>query len=270
MEKINYAHPIAVPSIFNSPVDIICPFHGQYEKLTVLLDSIFRLTRSNYYKICIVDDASPNSQFIETIGKASKKNSERRNSDNVVQTIRLNEQRGFAGALKAGFEATENPYVCFMNSDCKIEDVNWLRAMGECLLSMKPQNVRMVAPVTNNAVGGHPLQTGEKFIRSKEHVILEKEEFLSMYCFLCHRELFNRCGGFLKEYPFGFYEDVEFAARMQKHGFKQAVCRDSWIHHEGQLTVRSVWRSNPDIQNIMENENREKCIADIKGCRSCR
>lgn len=264
MEKTTFAPPVAIPSDFNSAVDIIIPYHGQYEKLAVLLDSIFRLTRSNYYKICIVDDASPNESYIRTIEKNATKNALRRKSENIVKTIRLPEQVGFAGAIKAGFEATENPYVCFVNSDCKIEDVNWLRSMGECLLSMKPQGVRMVSPMTNNSVGGHPAQTGEKSARSKDHVILEGEDYLTLYCFLCHRELFNRCGGFIKEYPYGYYEDQEFAARMQKYGFKQAVCRDSWVYHEGQATIKQLWRSNPNALNIMEEDNRNRCIADMK------
>lgn len=264
MEKTTFAPPVAIPSNFNSAVDIIIPFHGQYEKMSALVDSIFRLTRSNYYKVCIVDDASPNSKYIEMIEKNSNKNAARRKADNVVKTIRLPEQSGFGAALKAGFEATDNPYVCFINSDCKIEDVNWLRAMGECLLELKSQGVRMVSPTTNNSVGGHPAQTGDKFVRSKDHVILEQDEYLSMYCFLCHRELFSRCGGFIKEYPYGYYEDQEFAARMQKNGFKQAVCKDSWIHHDGQVTIKSIWRSHPSVLKIMEEDNRERCIADMK------
>jgi len=264
MEKTTFAPPIAVPSDFNTAVDIIIPFHGHYQKLTKLLESIFRLTRSNYYKIYIVDDASPNSQFIKDIDKNSAKNASIRKADNVIKTIRLEEQRGFGGAIKAGFDASESPYVCFLNSDCKIEDVNWLRSLGEGLLAMKEQNVRMVSPVTNNAVGGHPAQTGTKENRSQNHVILQKEEFLSMYCFLCHRELFNRCGGFIKEYPYGYYEDEEFGSRMQHYGFKQAVCGDSWVYHEGQATIKSVWRTNPDIKDVMEKENRKRCIADMK------
>lgn len=265
MEKTTFAPPVAIPSDFNSAVDIIVPYHGQYEKLSALLDSIFKLTRSNYYNICIVDDASPNENFIKTIEKNAAKNASKRKSENIIKTIRLPKQVGFAGAIKAGFDVTENPYVCFVNSDCKIEDVNWLRAMGECLLEMKPKGVRMVSPMTNNSVGGHPAQTGEKTVRSKDHVVLEdKEDYLSMYCFLCHRELFNRCGGFIKEYPYGFYEDQEFAARMQKNGFKQAVCRDSWIHHDGQATIKPLWRSDPKVINIMEVDNRNRCIADMK------
>lgn len=264
MKKLIQAYPVASPSVFNSSVDIIIPFHGQYERVSLLIESIFRFTRSNYYRICIVDDASPNAEFIETIKANATKNAQKRRAENVIQTIRLDEQRGFAGAMKAGFDATTNPYVCFINSDCQIEDVNWLRSMGECLLSLKEMDVRMVSPTTNNVVGNHSFQIGDKSLRVGGPYILKDPEFLSMYCFLCHRELFNRCRGFIKEYPYGFYEDKEFAARMRHYGFKQAVCRESWIRHEGQVTVKSLWRQKPELRDVMEKENLERCNADMK------
>ena len=264
MESTSVAPPIEIPSNFTSAVDIIIPFHGQYEKLTTLMQSIFRLTRSNYYKICIVDDASPNAHFVNTIKKNAVKNATRRKGENIVQTIRLEKQVGFAAALKAGFDATSSPYVCFINSDCKIEDVNWLRAMGECLLESRQQNVMMVSPMTNNAVGGHPAQEADKTYRNEEPEILGEGEYLSLYCFMCHRDLFKYCGGFLKEYPYGYYEDVEIVARLQKHGYKQAVCRMSWVHHEGQATLKAVWAVDPKVKSIMEVSNRKRCIEDMK------
>ncbi len=265
--EIQKARPISLPSTFTANVDIIIPYHGQYELMTSLVQSIFRVTRSNYYEICVVDDGSPNAAFFETLNHNANKNAERRKTTSNFKAIRLPEQVGFAGALKAGFEATQNPYVCFINSDCLIEDSNWLRAMGECLLSLKDQGVRMVAPVTNNPVDGHPAQQGDRFKRDPEPVVLDSDEFLTMYCFMCHRELFSRCGGFLKEYPYGYFEDQEFAARMNKHGFKQAVCRSSWVHHEGMATIVPLWRSTPQAREVMEVKNRERCIDDMKSLR---
>lgn len=265
MEKENKIQIDCAPSTFTSPVDIICAFHGQYAKVNVVLDSIFRLTRSNYYKVIIVDDASPNENFIKLIERNAAKNASRKKIENNIKTVRLDAQVGFGAAMKAGFDVSENPYVCFMHSDCKIENINWLRSLGECLLKHKPQNVRLVSPMADNAVGGHPAQTYNNKI--VEDCILENDDFLTMYCFLCHRELFSRCGGFIKSYPYGYYEDQEFAARMQHHGFKQAVCGSSWIHHDGELTIKTLWKSNPKIKTIMEEENRERCIADMKTLR---
>lgn len=266
MEMNNVAPPIAVPSNFGSAVDIIIPFHGQYAKVTTLLDSIFRFTRSNYYRVCVVDDASPNANFISTIAANAKKAAERRKIDNIVQTIRLPEQRGFAAAMKAGYEATSNSHVCFINSDCRVESVNWLRALGECLIDpkMKEQKVEMVVPKSNNIAGGHESQLSERYVPGPNVVLENNDDFVSMYCFLCKRDLFERCGGFIKEYPFGFYEDQEFAKRMRYYGYRQAVAGDGWIYHEGQQTVKSIWRSRPQVRDVMEKDNSERCIADMK------
>ena len=256
--------PVKAVSDFTSEVDIIIPFHGQYQKLTTLMESIFRLTRSNYYTLCLVDDASPNKDFIETIKRNAEKSAKIKRIRNIVRVVRSPEQLGFGGACQLGYEATESPYVCFVNSDCKIEDSGWLRAMGETLMSYKNEGVRMVSPVTNNPVGGHEAQKGDRFNRDTVPVILSEEEYLSLYCFLCHRELFPRCGGFIKPYPYGYFEDQELGARMNAHGFKQAICRKSWVYHEGAATIREVLRKDPNAKKIMEEENRKRCISDMK------
>jgi GT2 family glycosyltransferase len=228
------------------------------------MESVFRLTRSNYYQLYIVDDASPNSDYLKSVEKNAAKNAGRRGIVNNVHTVRNETQKGFAGACKAGFEKGESPYVCFINSDCVIRDPGWLRSMGECLIRMKAQGVRVVSAATDNSVGGDPSQQQESVGKHTEDHIIGEDSFLSLYCFMCHRELFGKLGGFLKEYPFGYFEDEEFAARLRKRGYKQAVAARSWVHHEGQATIRPLWRLRPDTKDEMEIANRERCIADMK------
>lgn len=265
--KTFVARPMNIVSEFNSQVDIIIPYYGQYEKVMNLMESIFRLTRSNYYNLYIVDDCSPNEQYIRTIDANAKKNAERLRQRNVVTVHRNESQRGFSGACKAGYDLGESPYVCFINSDCLIKDSGWLRALGQSLLNLKEQGVRMVAPMTDNPVGGDPSQKGEPFVREGDDVVLGEDSHLSLYCFMCHRQLFGAVGGFLKEYPYGYYEDEEFAARLKKYGYKQAVCKSSWVHHEGAATIRPLWRDDPEKRTVMEEENRKRCIEDMKKLR---
>ncbi len=248
------------PRLFTSEVDIIIPFHGQYDRVTTLLESIFKFTRSNPYTIYVVDDHSPNSEYIQNIAK----NANRR--DDVLVALRCDsKQRGFAGACEEGFKRGTAPYVCFINSDCFVEDIGWLQSLGDTLLTLKNHGVRMVSPRTNNPVNcdENTPQKGEKDAL-KDDVILGDDQFLSMYCFLCHRDLFKHCGGFIKNYPYGYFEDEEFAYRMRKHGYKQAVAGTSWIHHEGAVTVKSLWRKSVAIRKVMQEENRDRCIADVR------
>lgn len=250
-------------TLFDSPVDIIIPYHGQYDNVMQLLDSIFRFTRSNYYRLTVIDDASPNEAFIQTMSTNAQKHAQATGRSNIFKALRCKEQKGFAGAIKAGWENTSLPYVCFLNSDCLIQDINWLRGMGDTLLRMKSDGVRMVSARSNNPVNGSDSQRAERGTVNQDK-ILEMGDHLSMFCFLCHRDLFNHCGGFIRDYPYGWYEDEEFAYRMHKYGFKQAVSGQSWVYHHGEKTVKSVQRNNPKVQDIMENQNRQRCIEDIQ------
>ncbi|CAE7860201.1 unnamed protein product [Symbiodinium microadriaticum] len=258
------ARPVnSTDSLFDSPVDIIIPYHGQYDSVMQLLDSIFRFTRSNFYRVTVIDDHSPNESFIQTMSTNASKHAQVTKRSNIFKALRCAEHKGFAGAIKAGWERTKLPYVCFLNSDCLIHDINWLRGMGDTLLRLKSEGVRMVSARSNNPVNGSKKQKAERGEEGQDQ-ILEMGDHLSMYCFLCHRDLFDHCGGFIKEYPYGWYEDEEFAYRMHKYGFKQAVSGTSWVQHFGEKTVKYVQRNNPKVQDIMENKNRDRCIEDIQ------
>ena len=268
LSKTHRARPIGFTESFSSRVDIIIPFCGQYQKVTKLLESILRCTKTPY-TLTLVDDYSPNQDYLDHLSDAKVRG---------LQLLRTPERLGFGGACFHGFKNTKSSWVCFVNSDCVVDDGNWLQAMGDSLLELKSQGVRMVSPLTNNSLG-HPYQeiSKEEFVAiggtdNRNDLILDIKhrteerddpEYLSMYCFMCHRELFQRCGGFIREYPYGWYEDMEFAYRMSNRGFKQAVCRSTWIYHEGEATIRELWRRDQKSRSIMENDNFEKCRRDI-------
>lgn len=252
-QKIVRGRPVEFKPFSESPVDIVIPYHGQDAKVLRLIKSILFFTRINPIQIWLVDDASPNKAFV-----TSWKHTPR------VNTLQLSEQIGFGGALKVGFEYTTAPWVVFMHSDCEVREPNWLLEMGRSLLTLKSEGVRMVSPRTNNpGEDVDPALKGEKG-EDLPDAILEKGSFLPLYCAMCHRELFGRINGFIQEYPYGWFEDQELAHRMQYFRFKQAVCGKSWIYHEGGKTVKEVWRGNPKVQKIMEENNRQRCIEDMR------
>jgi len=270
VSKTHRGRDIGGNSHFQSKVDLIVPFHGQYQKVTRLIESIFRCTHTNPYTLTLVDDCSPNADYAGHHLSDVK----------GLQLLRTEKRLGFAGACFEGFKNTNSSWVCFINSDCVIEDLGWLRSMGESLLALKGEGVKMVAPLTNNALG-HDYQEMKKEefgaidpgdersdllldVNHKDEDGNLDPEYLSMYCFMCHRELFKRCGGFIREYPYGWYEDMEFAYRMNKCGYKQAVCRSAWVYHEGECTIRELWRKQPETRAIMETENFKRCQSDIR------
>lgn len=265
--------PINDVSDFISEVDIVIPYYGHYEKVTNLIESIIRFTRSNYYKIYVVDDNSPNFSYASMIQRNANNSSDRLKQERFLTVIRNEEQLGFGGACEVGYKAGTAPYVCFIHSDCLISNPNWLKNMGEALLNLKSKNVRVVSPQANNSglFDKGFQERGQFDISAKDNTLTEEDKYyilnenesLSLYCFMCHRELFSRIGGFIKNYPLGCYEDDEFAFRLNHYGFKQGVCRNSWVHHDGSLTLNSLKRERQDYLEIMD-QNKQSCIDDIK------
>ena len=260
--KIKMARPIRHGTFSNSKVDIIIPFHAQYHSVIRLMESIIFTTKSNPYHICLVDDASPNISFEQEINEQFKKKTPE-GIKPQVSVVRLEEQKGFAGALNYGLEHTEQPWVVFMHSDCVVLDQGWLIEMGKSLMNWEGDKkpVKMVSSRTDNPGPYSAVFKAKQRERGPDRIL--DEGHLPLFCTMCQRSLFDQIGGFLKEYPFAWYEDEELAYRMKHYGFNQGICGRSWVKHIGGSTVESLWRDHPETKQIME-ENRTRCIKDMK------
>jgi len=234
-----------------SEADIIIPFHGQYTKVRQLVESILLFTKSNPYLVTLVDDASPNMMFSDQIARMAP-----------VHVVRLNQQVGFGGALKAGYDKTIKPWVVFMHSDCLVREHLWLQKLGETALALKSQNVRLVHARTDNPMMDHPILKPTLQEESHEDRIVETDDPLPLICAMTHRELFNHIGGFIKSYPYAGYEDVELFYRMKKCKMKQAVCGGSWVKHHGGATVNELIANRRKVREIMD-ANYDLCMKDI-------
>lgn len=249
------SRPMEFGPFSRSAVDILIPFHAQYEKVSDLVRSIVVAVKSNPYQITLVDDCSENRNFGEEINKEFTKIA----SDGArpqVRCIRSETQLGFAGALKLGFDSTDLPWVMFMHSDTLVDDPNFMINMGRSLLNWRKDGVpvKMVSATSDNPNDNVPRREADTVL---------KDGSLPMFCCMCNRDLFAYVGGFLKPYPFAWYEDEEFAFRMRKSGLLQGICAKSRVRHHGSATIKYLWGSRPETKQIMES-NRELCLADMR------
>jgi glycosyltransferase involved in cell wall biosynthesis len=236
-------------------VEIIIPFYGQHAAVMELIQSIFRTVNTNRYLITLVDDGSRNGQF-QTILEKSKL------LGSGLRYLRQAEQLGFAAAINYAISNPSNfniPFVCVMQSDTRADNLNWLEHLGNCLLSLKSQNVKMVAPLTNNPLAFESILQAENHVLKKDTVL--KDAFLPMYCFLCHRELFSAVGP-LKEFPLAGVECEDYFFRMMSKKYFQAVAGNSWIFHQGRATIQQYDKSKK-IQEILRNA-KDKFYSDLQ------
>lgn len=228
-----------------SEVEIIIPFHDECSKVANLVNEIFKLVQTNRYQITLVDDCSTNKHFLNEI--FSKKLA-------GVSCLRTEKQMGFAGAVNHALKFAKNPWIpwiCVMHSDVVPRNSSWLSKLGSCMQKLKKNNVKMVSPLTNNSIFNTTFCQANNEQDFKEDVVLDKG-FLPMYTFLCHRELFKKVG-LLYEYPLMGCEAEEFAIRMRKNGFYQAVCGSSFVTHEGESTYKNIIKNDKNKEILRNN-----------------
>lgn len=227
-------------------VDIIIPFHGKYELVTKCLASVYACTKNIDYRVILVDDCSPNPHFMNSIIKSSK-----------TSGIRLEKHSGFGAAFNAGLTAGSGKHVVLLHSDMVVTSIGWLSSLRKGLAKLKTLGVRMVFARTNSVGSASCGVTSQSEEEVNDFV---GKSPLPLLCFYCHRELFSRIGGGLKEYPYGWYEDEELYWRMKYYGYSQAIVGNSWVEHLGGATVNSL---PENVKKLMEN-NRQTCLTDVR------
>jgi GT2 family glycosyltransferase len=235
---------------YMSAVEIIIPFYGLYNRVSSLLESIFATVTRNRYQITLVDDGSPNEGFIKEISS--------KNSPGLV-CMRMNENRGFASAINYAIQNRKHnwiPYICILHTDIVISDTNWLSGLGSTFKRLKTKGVKMVSARSNNFGDGlKHLDTTNS--QKCDDVILGGDDYLPNFCSLCHVDLFKYIGLF-KEFPLAGCESHEFAKRMQKNGFSQAVVGSSFVHHDGLGTTSKLPEKMKEILRKTHNDYHEE------------
>lgn len=234
-------------------IDLIVPFHGQYEKVTRCISSIFACTPNQDYLIYLVDDCSINEDYLLSFASVNSK----------IIPVRTDKHSGFGAALQEGFDAGSSPNVVFMHSDVWVDNISWLANLQRSYNRFKDYGVKLVSARSNNA--GTAQSYDPRLIGSREDdigdVIVSSP--LPLHCAFCHRELFSRIGGFVKHYPYAWYEDEELFYRMKYYGFGQGISGASYVNHDGGVTVNNLIENNPHVHGRLD-ANRELCLEDIR------
>jgi GT2 family glycosyltransferase len=232
MNKVSFSDKKTLTSSFGlddnsfsqAKVDIIIPFRNCYQSVMDLLDSLFVGTTGCSYLVTLIDDGSSNVTFGENLARKRP-----------VMVKRNEKPIGFGGSVNIGLQATQNPYVVVMHSDCKIMQSGWLSYLGNYLLANREDGIKLVHPRTNvPTIEDHPQLPPTEIDEQLGGGIAT--EPLPLICFLCNRMLFDKIGGFQSYYPLG-YENYEFFYRMKRMRFQQAVCLESFVFHYGSKSI---------------------------------
>lgn len=206
-----------------STVEIVIPFHGRYNGVARLMETIMSTVTSVRYHITLVDDGSPNAGFCREISSKNLRG---------VTCHRLPSKSGFGAAVN---HALRNPthgwisHVCVMHSDALPTDAMWLSNLGSALRRLRSRNVKMVGARSSN-FGEDMKHLNTECAQKVDDKTLAEGEYLPMFCAISHRELFTHVGLF-EQGKSPRDECREFASRMRSRGFSQSVAGNCWVSH---------------------------------------
>ncbi|MCK5943446.1 MAG: glycosyltransferase [Planctomycetes bacterium] len=165
--------------------------------------------------------------------------------------VRVLEQRanlGFAGGVNAGLRAATGELLLVLNNDTQAA-TNLIRELRR-VLDLSPA-IGAVAPVSNHVkgdahllVGGFgrdPAQRAELADElQRSAALVQDADTLAGLCLMMRRSTLDRVGLFDERFGHGNYEDDDLSLRLRLHGYRLAIARRAFLHHEGHATFQAL------------------------------
>ena len=180
-----------------------------------------------------------------------------------VRVLRNEDNRGFAVAVNQGVAAARTEALCVLNNDTLVSE-GWLSSMLRVLRSER--GVAMVGPCSNYANGLQQIELKTANERPTDEMWQQVRQwghehagevwdvpFLSGFCFLVSRAVWNERGGLPEVYGAGTFEDTEFCRGLRAHGYRLLVARDAYVYHFGNRTFQALAR---DVM-VQQRENQK-------------
>ncbi len=215
-------------------VSFVLVAYGTGHILIETLESIVSTAGTIPYEVIVVDNAHPRAvdrSYTELLLHTSG-----------VRVLRPDANLGFGGGCNAGAELARGEILAFVNPDVTLSD-GWLERLLQVFYD--DPTVWLVAPTLLNDDGsiqecGQVIYAdGTTRPSRRRPEVLEPfdVDYASAACWLVRSERFRELGGFDEAFHPAYFEDVDFALRIQQAGGRCVVDpRVDITHHAGSGT----------------------------------
>jgi len=214
---------------------VIIPIHNAPKALAACLDSVQRTVAAET-EVLMLDDASDDPaiqpllrQFLGGAGPAWRLEQQTRNL-------------GFVGTVNRGMEMTRGDVV-LLNSDTIVSS-GWLEGLQRCLDS--DPMIATATPWTNNGeiasiprfCSNNPIPTDieavARIIASSGTPAYPEIPTAVGFCMAISRSAIKQLGVFDQElFGLGYGEENDFSMRAAEAGFRNVLCDDVYVAHQG-------------------------------------
>lgn len=172
--------------------------------------------------------------------------------EHQIDTIFLDKNTGFSGAVNIGIRASETPYVLLLNNDTRVDEyfvAEMVRAIerSEKIFSVSSKMIQMYHPELMDDAGDMYSLLGWAFQRGVGQDIRRYKKACRVFsscagAAIYRRELFEQIGYF-DEMHFAYLEDIDVGYRARIEGYDNVYCPAAVVYHVGSGTSGSKYNS---------------------------
>jgi GT2 family glycosyltransferase len=223
-------------------VDVIVPVYRGFEQTRRCLEAVLDERVETPFELVVIDDCSPDPELRAYLGSTT---------DRPHVTLLVNERNlGFVAAVNQGMALHPDRDVVLLNSDTEVAN-DWLDRLRACV--HRAADIGTATPFSNNAtICSYPLFCVDNPLPPDSTVAELDVVFRSVnagaavdiptavgFCMYIRRACLDRVGAFDAErFGRGYGEENDFSRRAAKAGWRNVLCADVFVFHEGGISFR--------------------------------
>lgn len=217
---------------------VIIPNFNGLHFMDVCIESLKAQTYQNF-KILVVDNGSTDGSDVWL-------------KNRKIDTIFLEENTGFSGAVNTGIRATHTPYVILLNNDTRVDEyfvAEMVKAIerSERIFSVSSRMLQMYHPELMDDAGDMYTILGWAYQRGVGQSAKGYKKSCRIFsacggAAIYKRKIFDEIGYF-DERHFAYLEDIDVGYRARICGYDNVYCPAAIVYHVGSGTSGSKYNS---------------------------
>jgi GT2 family glycosyltransferase len=217
-------------------LSIIVPLYNQLAYTKTCLESL-RRTAPAGVEIILIDNASSDGtdEYLATLTD--------------VRVIANADNLGCAGAWNQGINAASGEWLIIVNNDV-ILSAGWIEGLQT---SAARWDLDIVTPAIREGELNYDVDSYARELTGRMKDVVRRGRANGV-CFMIHRRVFGKIGGFDENFRIGQYEDKDFFLRVSRAGFRMGTVGTSFLHHFGSVTQNSMKKVKVPKPYAVENK----------------
>ncbi len=141
--------------------------------------------------------------------------------------------------------ASTSEYICLLNNDTRIEEVDWLSKLMECF-DEPGKPVGAVGPMTNRSSGIQGRSGAQ--VRARKLIRIGKGCLVG-FCILFPKRVWEEAGGFDERFKL-YGEDSDFCRTLGTLGYDLIVRTDVFVFHHGRQSTPVAKKRGKDVAKM--------------------